>query len=192
MKTLQRWVNVLCLWGCAAAWGQNAPGPYAWEEFSKRIQSSEKVQPLGPNFAGEQISLSNGGLSFAATDVSLPGNNALKVEFRRTYNVFSRKDYGDLGMLADWLVDLPSISGVFAPNWVVGVAHSTDRCTDGSPPRLADTIFDVEDVWQGLQLNIPGVSSAELLRTAPQRTRACRLLGDNPEWRRAGFSGENA
>lgn len=154
-----------CLAG--PAWTQSSPTPFIWEEFAQRIKASEKVQPLGPNFAGELVSLSNGGLSFEATDVSLPGNDALKVEFRRTYNVFSRKDYGDLGMLADWTVDVPSISGVFAPNWVLGLNKSVKRCTEAGIPRPADSYFEPLDFWQGLQINIPGISTGELLRTEP-------------------------
>lgn len=166
VKRIWLWAGVVALFVSFGARSQPVPGAYAWEEFSKRIKASEKVEPLGPNLAGEVVSLSNGGLSFAATDVSLPGNNSLKVEFRRTYSVFSRKDYGDLGMLADWLVDLPSISAVFAPNWVLGLNDSTNRCSQDLIPRV-DAPFRQEDYWQGIQINIPGVDSGELLWTLP-------------------------
>ena len=164
MKTAHLLAGMLSLCGAGTVFAQTAPGQYAWEEFSKRIQASEKVAPLGPNFAGEQVSLSNGGLSFAATDVSLPGNNALRVEFSRSYNVFSRKDYGDLGMLADWVVDAPSINAVFAPNWVLGLSQSTNRCTEETLPR-AEAPFTTNDFWQGLRIDIPGVTSGDLMRT---------------------------
>ncbi|TCP03422.1 hypothetical protein [Rubrivivax gelatinosus] len=149
----------------AACNAQTSPDKYVWEEFSKRVQASEKVTPLGPNFAGEAVSLSNGDLSFSATDVSLPGNSNLKVEFSRKYSVFSRKNFSNLGMLADWVVDIPSISAVFAPDWVVGSAASQQRCTLGQIPKV-DSPFSVADFWQGIQLNIPGVASGELLRTS--------------------------
>jgi len=108
--------TLLALTTCVGVTARTYPGKYAWEEFDKRLKSSEKVTPLGPGFAGEAVSLSNGALSFSATDVSLPGNNSLRVEFARSYSVFSRKGYTDLGMMADWVVDVPSISGAFAPD----------------------------------------------------------------------------
>lgn len=160
----------LCLL-TAATWahGQSSPGQYTWEEFSKRIKASEAISPLGPEFAGEQVSLSNGALSFSATDVSLPGNDKLAVAFSRSYSVFSRKDYGDLGMLADWTVNVPSVSAVLAPNWTLGYSQTESRCSVNELP-IANTPFRATDFWQGLQIEIPGVTSGELLRTKPTTT----------------------
>lgn len=159
----------LCLLGALAGAHAQTTGQYVWEEFDKRINASEKVAPLGANFAGDQVSLKNGALSFSATDVSLPGSNALKVEFSRTYTVFNRRDYAfsGLGMLADWLVDVPSISAVFAPNWEVGASGAEGRCSSGTIPiTQAVAPFTVNDFWQGLQLNLPGGGGGELMRTA--------------------------
>lgn len=156
-------VGLCALAATALVQAQTAPSQYVWEEFAKRIQASEKVEPLGANFAGEQVSLSNGGLSFRHVDASLPGNDALRVEFARSYTVFNRRGYGDLGMLADWQVDVPSISAVFAPNWVVGSDGALGRCSSGETPPVTEP-FTLADFWQGLQISIPGQVQAELLR----------------------------
>lgn len=157
-------IGVLALVATAFAHAQNPPGQYTWEEFSKRIQTSQAITPLGDNLAGDQVSLSNGALSFSVTDVSLPGNHGLAVAFARTYSAFNRKDYGDLGMLADWVVDVPSVSAVMAPDWILGYSQTQSRCSSNELP-VAPTSFRVSDFWHGIQLNIPGVSNGELLRS---------------------------
>lgn len=81
-------VFLLGLIGVVPAQG-SAPGQYNWEEFSKRIKTSQAVGPLGPDLMGEKVSLSNGALSFSATDVSLPGSDKLPVAFVRAYSIGS-------------------------------------------------------------------------------------------------------
>lgn len=44
----------------------------AWEEAERRLAKSRKVDVLGANIFGDQVSNSNGALSFSVTDVSLP------------------------------------------------------------------------------------------------------------------------
>ena len=68
-----------------AALAQTGKAP--WEEYGKRLKASEEVSPLGPNLFGDNVSLSNGALSFSVTDVSLPGNSGLAVSLSRTYRV---------------------------------------------------------------------------------------------------------
>lgn len=140
---------------------------YPWDEYRKRIGSAQEVAKLQSDFLGDQVNLANGALSFSATDVSIPGNNALAVGFTRTYSVQNQADrVADL-MLADWDLDVPSISGTFAPNWESRVAGSPGRrCSapvdQATPPTPA---WDVNywDFWRGNQLNIPG-GGGELLR----------------------------
>lgn len=156
-------VFIAALMFFSEVFGQDIPGQYVWEEFGKRIKASESVSALGPNFAGDQISMSNGALSFEETDVNLPGNSGLPVSFGRRYSVFNRKDYSDLGMLGDWEADVPSISGVFAATWLVGLNNSSARCTSDLPPR-ASYPFRTGDFFHGLRLRIPGVADAEVLR----------------------------
>ncbi|PPJ41946.1 MULTISPECIES: hypothetical protein [unclassified Pseudoxanthomonas] len=154
-----------------------SPGKYTWEEFSARIKVSQAISPLGPNVAGEQVSLSNGALSFSATDVSLPGNSGLPVAFSRSYSAVNRKDFGNLGMLADWTVDVPSINAAAAPNWVLGPTEATNRCSSSDFPALpAGSRFRLADFWQGVQISIPGIESDELIRTAASSSRPANGL----------------
>lgn len=153
-----------------AAQAQDASSQYTWEEFSKRIKASEAVSPLGPNFSGELVQLSNGALSFSVTDVSLPGNNSLPVEFTRTYSAFNRKGYGNLGMLADWTVGAPSISAVFAPDWLLGPSKTANRCSIGDLPSQSFP-FKVSDYWQGLQIDLSGSGGGQLLRASEKTIR---------------------
>lgn len=163
-------LGVAAFWLMATAQAQVSSGQYTWEEFSKRITASAAVSPLEPDFSGELVQLSNGALSFSVTDISIPGNDDLPVEFVRNYSVFNRKDYGDLGMLGDWTVGVPSISAVFAPDWLLGYAKTADRCTTDGVPSQAFP-FDVTDFWQGLQIDLPGGAGGELLRVNEKTVR---------------------
>jgi RHS repeat-associated protein len=90
---------------------------------------------------GERINLDNGSLSFAVTDVSIPGNSSLPVHFGRSLS--SRTGYyaGDsaIGM---WKLDVPSISGL------------TDGSGSGNLPYDDVTIYT--RLWAGIFLE--GVS----------------------------------
>ncbi|MGH8084027.1 MAG: hypothetical protein ACREPV_01950 [Lysobacter sp.] len=151
-----------------------------WEEYGKRIGSSSEVAPLGSNLFGDQVSLSNGALSFSVTDVSIPGNNSLPVAFTRTFTVRGRKGshLNNDFPLADWEIDLPTISGVFAPDWVSGLLDAPgQRCSvttpmAGRPPALwvDDHRFASKDYWQGHQLSLPS-GGGELLLLDANRPR---------------------
>lgn len=123
---------------------------------------------MGDDFAGDRIQVANGALSFVVTDVSLPGSNGLAVEFTRRYQVKNRKGTLTDEMLADWEVEIPSISGTFATDWVAGGAVPGNRCSVvGLPPRLpipADSEgYQYSDYWGGLTIRLPDGSSQELL-----------------------------
>lgn len=156
MKKSLRWAFCLLMCAaCAPCIAQDVSRP--WEEYGKLIKSRETVSALGPDLFGDDVSLSNGALSFSATDVSVPGNSKLAVAFSRTYNVSSRKGYVSDAPLADWDLDLPRLSGVFASYWEDG------RCAVTSvgvarPPTVSSsgTFFYAEDYWQGHQASMPG------------------------------------
>ena len=155
-----------------AALAQTGKAP--WEEYGKRLKASEEVSPLGPNLFGDNVSLSNGALSFSVTDVSLPGNSGLAVSLSRTYRVQDWRHRVADGMMQDWDIDVPSLSAVHAGSWV-DASGGTNRCSNpGAPPSpLQYPGLHAIDFWQGAQLNLPGVSSGELLTpvgTAPKPT----------------------
>ena len=58
----------------ATAFGAHAAQPF--EEYSKHIESAQKLTALDDSLMGDSISLYNGATEFRATDISLPGNNA--------------------------------------------------------------------------------------------------------------------
>lgn len=133
---------------------------YPWDEYDKRIGSARQVAKLGSDLLGEQVNLANGALSFAMTDVDIPGNDRLAVKFSRSYSVENQYERGTSFMLADWDLDVPSISAVFAPNWESRVPGNPGRrCSAPAnqilPPTPAGDI-NLWDFWQGNSLNIPG------------------------------------
>lgn len=154
------------LTGLFASGSVSAQDRFPWEDYDKRVKASQAVAPLGPDLLGDSVSLSNGALSFTATDVSIPGNSALPVAFTRTYSVTDRKDMRTDEMLADWKVDLPSISGTFAPNWITR-GSTTQRCTDTQAPPMPSGAHFLTEFWHGIHINIPGRGSNELLVTNP-------------------------
>ncbi|MQP76139.1 hypothetical protein CQ393_09570 [Stenotrophomonas sp. MYb238] len=148
------------------------PPLFPWDEYDKRVESARQAAALKSDLLGDQINIANGALSFSATDVAIAGNNALPVAFTRSYTVQNRysspysSPVTDL-MLADWDLDLPSISGSFAPDWNSRVPGNPGRrCSAPSnqvtPPSPVWDI-NVWDFWQGNTLNVPG-AGGELLQ----------------------------
>lgn len=146
-------------------------GRFAWQTVEDRLKSSQSVAGLGPNFAGDAVSLSNGALSFNATDLSLPGNNGLEVAFSRSYSVKNRKDTATDEMLADWEVNLPNISGVFTTDWVAPGAAPGSRCSSTALPPLPPNGYIYSDYWQGLSIALPGGGGGDLLAARDGITR---------------------
>jgi hypothetical protein len=123
----------------APAWGQvTIP-----QEYGKTIKSAEAIGALGPDLFGDQTNFYTGATTFVATDVSLPGNNALPVAIGRRLEVASREPNvapGD-GMFGDWDLDIPHLQGVFpeSKGWQVeNYSPSTGWATRISGVRLAD------------------------------------------------------
>lgn len=176
---MRRVAAALVLWGLATgALASKEP----WEEYEKIAGQAQEVSPHGPTVFGDSINLQNGALSFSATDVSLRGNNALRVEITRTFATKTRSHFSH-GLpgsgrnlldapMGDWEIDLPNIGGVFALstgwNTVAG-----KRCTitnanlAGAQSVIVGTqTFQGHEIWQGTRINLPGRGSKALqLRT---------------------------
>lgn len=153
-----------------------AQGLYEWESYEKRMESSESVAALGSDVFGDNVNLQNGALSFSVTDVDIPGNNGLPVRFARSYQVQNSRESVNNHMLADWTVQLPRIHGQFAAEWV-SESDSTQRCSNFVLPRITPPTgapsgtFIHRQFWRGLNVDIPGVASGEMLLTESTTTR---------------------
>lgn len=133
------------------AQAQDAKQP--WEEYDKLITSRGVVTAHGSGLFGDKVDLYRGALSFSVTDISLPGNSSLPVALTRTMTVSNRRLYPNQGMLADWELDLPHLTGVYAPTW------AADRCSATRGPGTAfasSTAYGQDEYWQGVQANMPG------------------------------------
>ncbi|HEY0659730.1 MAG TPA: RHS repeat-associated core domain-containing protein [Lysobacter sp.] len=140
----------------ASAFSQEA-ARQPWEEYDKLIKSSDTVGALGPTLFGDQVNFADGALSFSATDVSIRGNSSLPVAFTRTFTVSNRKGVINDGPMADWELDTPHLSGVFASSWPDNRCSVTTVSAARPPVVYAgSTPFLPEDYWHGNQASMPG------------------------------------
>jgi RHS repeat-associated protein len=133
-------------------------GKFPWQEYEKHINDRSSLTTLGEDLFGDRVNLSNGALSFAVTDVSIPGN-AMPMAMTRTFNVASRQDDhpNDLPM-ADWDLDVPRISGVFATTWP-NQRCSVTTSSAATPPTVTTAggaTYHAWEYWQGIQAQMPG------------------------------------
>ena len=157
--TLKTIIGAVCLLAIAGVC--HAQTPYTWNQHGDRLAASKAISAGGPDMAGDAVSLSNGALSFSATDVSIPGSNGLPVEFSRSYTVRDQRHRQTDSMLGDWDVEVPNISGIFAPDWVIGLAETKNRCSAQTIPKIPNG-FNAGDFWNGATLSL-GSAGGELL-----------------------------
>jgi YD repeat-containing protein len=173
----------------STAWAQTVNTPE--DEYKKLIKVNEDIQPLGDTPFGERISLYDGSLSFAQTDISVPGNGPT-ITVGREFVMHGIEDRPDLQDRAfgNWDISLPQIFTVTAnqsnvKGWLVGNPPSKAICTrfDSAPsvagPNGDSARADWEPAawWQGYQLRIPGQGSQDLLERTPGNTTAPSVLG---------------
>jgi RHS repeat-associated protein len=171
---------------CSAAGAQTLPSSYT--EYTERLRYSEVTAPLADDLFGDQVSLYDGTISFATTDASLPGNNALPVAIGRRYEVDRP---GNKLLFGNWDLDLPYLSGLFGADSATvaaGYWAPAARCSSGrAPPTVKvwnsrgtqQIQMYAMDYWNGNRLSLPGGGGGELLvpiddarRTFPQDGRA--------------------
>jgi YD repeat-containing protein len=173
-----------------AAHAQSGVEPY--EEFGKRLRAAQEVTPLKSDLFGDHVSLYNGSVEFDITDIDIPGNGALPVQFGRRFEVEDRRQpTGHLGGMGDWDVELPYIDGVFTrqDGWTVQSSlanpqQSYNRCSLTNTPYMflpgtqdwAPAVW----VWDGNQLHIPNDVSEELLQNTEAKLPAVGDGGTYP------------
>jgi hypothetical protein len=130
-------------------------GKAPWDEYDKKVQASGVIGALGPDLFGDKVEYYKNTLSFSVNDISLPGNFALPVALTRKMEVVDRYAYHGDGYdhpLQDWDLDIPNISGVYAPTW------PNTRCSSYDLPQAPSGTggYETYDFWNGLTANMPG------------------------------------
>ncbi|HEX5122959.1 MAG TPA: RHS repeat-associated core domain-containing protein, partial [Rhodanobacteraceae bacterium] len=179
-------LRVLCRFAFAwfAPWAAAQTLP---QEYATLIRSDQGAGPLDANLLGDRIDYYTGHVEFVATDVSLPGNNALPVAIGRRYvvetnpaGVVPERDFGD------WDIEVPHIEGIVAASvgWTVPGANPNARCSAfaGGPdaivttpsPNDPATAITTTVPWEqysiGYQIAVPGYGRRELLKRAQNNT----------------------
>lgn len=155
------------------------------EEYGKVIKTAEAIGALGVDLFGEQTNFYTGATTFSATDVSLPGNDALPVAIGRRFIVQSRSNYERNALLtrdggfADWELDIPHMHGVYSnAGWQVDgytEAGKNARCTQPESasfeaPTVEGTfnrLWTATEYWAGTSLYVPGVGDQTMLMALP-------------------------
>lgn len=163
---------VACLTASTTAFAQT---PMTVDLRYESLQvASERNQGTPGNEFGDRHNPETGSLSFEVVDVSLPGNNALPVEFRRAYKATDKSvDGATESRLGDWYLDLPRIEASFlrSQGWITSSNSrpqsncSIETVSDMVPPAdsTEPVIFNSYTFWSPAQLNLPGQSSSLLV-----------------------------
>jgi RHS repeat-associated protein len=158
-------------------------GKAPWDEYDKQVQASGVIGTLGPDLFGDTVEYYKNTLSFSVTDISLPGNFPLPVALTRKLAVTDRNSFNGITDLPlwDWDLDIPNISGVYAPNW------GDDRCSFTNPPQASiGAPYTTGDFWNGLSANMPG--GGELLRPRTDAGAAPKPTTGTYPWMTPGFA----
>ena len=137
-----------------------------WEEYGSRVGSASEPTVLSGTSFGEEVDTYMGGISFKATDVDLPGNNELPVRFERRFNVRNNPIPGVFYRsfaMADWEIQLPSLSADHAPDWIVSTTGEPfRRCSVASiydarplPIQVGAEYIRPDEYWDGVTLQVP-------------------------------------
>lgn len=159
---------------CTASHAQN----YLEEvsDYAQKVQARRTAALDASEAFGEQISYLDGGTRFSATDISIPGNNALKVELTRSRQIDERYFISgsrlfDFGSLYDWQLEAPFLEGTFTSHgWTMaaeGNPSRNARCSLQQAPYsaiLGD--FYIEKMWSGYNLHLPGQPARLMLKAA--------------------------
>lgn len=135
-------------------------------EYSRKLESTSRLAPVTHGVFGEQISHFNGSTTFRVVDIDLRGNSGLPVQLARRLRIEDRFGTSYLGGMGEWDVEVPHISAVVstAYGWTVPGATPLARCSSGLAPRVPESAWiELDDVWHGNQLHIPGVASGPMM-----------------------------
>ncbi|WP_133498438.1 hypothetical protein [Cognatilysobacter terrigena] len=128
------------------------------------IRSRELLAPLTDASFGDEVSLFDGSTRFGVTDVSIPGNNGLPVEFRRTWD--PQNQGLSQQVVGDWTIDAPNISGLFVgtngwPEQRCTQAAAPPTITLSSPPNYL--VLPPSNYFNGYHVEVNGARDSMLL-----------------------------
>ena len=153
--------------------GGGGPAIPDFEEANLSVELSTALQAQGEGIVGDSTSLADGSLSFAHTDVSLPGNSGLPVAFTRSYSVNGVSYFGSV--LGGWHLDVPMITTRARTTLVVGGSRLSgwhdNRCSGDMRPRIYDRSNSegrrLDDrAWGGVRMFMPGQGGQLILQDA--------------------------
>lgn len=171
---LRNFVPVLCAASAllSVSGAAEAQDAQPWQEYGKKVSTAQTVTALDGGSFGQAISLYDGSTVFAATDITIPGNNALPVALGRRYVVEDRFQMTYLGGFGNWDIDIPHIEGTFSSThgWVVAPPNAPNRnsrCSVQQVPYIGNSSFEAEDIWSGYRVHVPGMDGEEMLKAIP-------------------------
>jgi len=161
--------------------GGDGPGsttPSSNEAIHFGYNAKDSITPETTDLLGEQIDLNTGSLSFAYTDVSLPGNNNIPVAISRQYKS-SAYSFWEKGGFGDWGLDIPHVrTKVIIGYRMAGTWGRGQECS-GEPDLevISDSggTFTSAEYYDGEHLNVPGMVSEQLLYVGgsyPKKTKS--------------------
>ncbi|WP_457097720.1 RHS repeat domain-containing protein [Lysobacter sp. P5_B9] len=139
-----------------------------FQEYRKRVESSQNIAALTDGLFGDKVNLYNGQTTFSGVDIYLPGNNSLPVQLLRQFSVqiLPQNSTGwdtSLGGAGGWDVDVPYISAMLGAvsGW------SNQRCSSNWVPSVNPS-FQTTEIWQGNSIHIPGGGDRTMLGVEAQ------------------------
>lgn len=111
---------------------ESPPGiPNADAFYVKNVKAAEDIQALRGDLFGDQVSLQTGSTEFRHVDVSVPTNGEVAVTLGRKYRVRFESlagftdppDYSSHVVGADWVLDVPYITGTFEQRQYLSLIH---------------------------------------------------------------------
>lgn len=136
----------------------NAIAGLPWQEYDQQLEENRKIAQLDTgSMFGDKIDLYSGALSFSVSDISLPGNNSLPVELKRSYTVLDGAPRA--GSFGTWELDIPRIHAVFSSEW----GHP-NWCSRNAPASTPNGV-SADEYWTGHHAELPGGGELLLVKS---------------------------
>lgn len=187
------------------------------DSYRGLARGKESISTIGPEAFGERIDLGSGVTRFTVTDVSAATNSGIPMTVGRVLDLTATSLQGSSGDFWEnvaggiepekhvfstyWELDVPYMRGVFdaRKGWLSDlgdpIVGSPARCSNGFKPQNIQGVFPfhqstflAKDYWNGIQINIPGQGSEDLLNHIPGQQEP----NDGHVWRGSTNSGARA